>query len=431
MKKVVCVIIMISLLAMTTVAMSHTSEERFNGLDYLSARIAHRVLTPSDLGAVWALTTVRQTWNVVGGGHACPSTTQCLIDPTRDDVNNNLPLQYHDGGTDSPRCIASGQWIVSTNNAENDHYCDEGLWRSRTQLVFSELVNVGESGTITDYTVICADKEDVLNDIDYAIDQGSINDILSPRCQMYGEGTGLNDCVNTMCILEHPTGRGFGVALNNPDITNDQSFLIALNLAPDFCDDILATPIDDTYEECSPESSDLTNAKVYYNEKLQSLIFLEGRTILPITNTIWENKIVPRYENILDYAKEHVAHPVINSPSYDAMQSFNYVMIKRTETQEIFSFKAIDKTGDRQDYTTIRYNGYVDLGRDACARFTNFELYSNPPGTTNPIITDVRCSSQPRQGMFYVIAEGPTRSPDHVTLSESWLQLVGQIRLQP
>src|SRR3989344_8026 len=89
-------------------------------------------------------------WQQTSEG-TCGQPSQCLVSNAFNSVFDNDPNAYWDGlanPAQGPKCIASGQYIL-------DHYCNEGVWSSRTKLVASRLATLAVQSGASVYSVSC------------------------------------------------------------------------------------------------------------------------------------------------------------------------------------------------------------------------------------------------------------------------------------
>lgn len=166
----------------------------------------------------------------------CSRENMCLLNP--DSKTNALP---------DPRCIYVGDY-------NNDDYCLNGTWSTRTALVATQLLEFAQG---KDYTLFCDEPLRALNDQTELLFPGDAGPWLS--------GT------NKYCTLQYKDGnnikRALGTSLNKDFFVDTEIYGFlqgVLKLPADYCANAITT--EDRFKQCN------TNM-VWWNNKTQLIIY--------------------------------------------------------------------------------------------------------------------------------------------------------------
>ena len=174
----------------------------------------------------WELSQKKTTWDGASLGY-CPSNSDCLVNPARrydfykslTDYTGSVTSYYSEDITlNSPsiQCINNREFLA-------DHYCDSGLWSTRTRQLALQLANLANAQDAIgkDYTLYCEGYKKILANYtepvissytieNFTIGKGYRPSRLQPIRQscFYDEATRnyvdyLMPCANNFCILKY------------------------------------------------------------------------------------------------------------------------------------------------------------------------------------------------------------------------------------
>lgn len=324
--------------------------------------------------SVWAASNWAQT--SVG---TCAQAGQCLVSNAFDPVNDNQDSAYWDGLIDpskGPKCIASGQYLL-------DHYCDNGVWSSRTKLVASRLLTLAVQSGAQAYSVSCGSPASVLPRDELTSD-GSAFALLGKSCS-FSSFNGVQfaeNCANNVCVLRYGSSVAFGMSVNVP-INGQDSALRAFSKPITLCTNGFDT--DAEYSSCG---SDL-----WYDHKTQSLIYAPGVFRLPSTGEVQSGVLDGAYSALSGYVSSRVNNPSIQQKNYSSFSSdFSEVYFAKNGQKSVFAFREKNLTLLQTGYFGMYFSG-IQLPSDLCARvFKRFDDRS-------------QCEVQPNAGEFFVVAK--------------------------
>lgn len=132
----------------------------------ISSRVGYRCV-----GGDWTWQEPKWDWDDNDERYGyCPSDSQCLVDYLGSGDLNNQPGEYSQtdkyanseevfgGRTNNPMCIDDGQYI-------QDHYCDNGEWRTRTSFLIDKMLSFVDDGDT--FTFYCDSFDSTHNFKDY------------------------------------------------------------------------------------------------------------------------------------------------------------------------------------------------------------------------------------------------------------------------
>jgi len=187
--------------------------------------------------------------------------------------------QCYARGTKS--CINNGDFYL-------DHYCDEGVWTSRTKILAEKMLSLVEENS--DYDLFCDEYNLALNRFEYYIDEinslyiikglPSISPLGGASYSCY-TNSGF-PCTNNYCILETDNKVFLGTTFNLPIESGNNKFLQLIDI--NNCDNVLEID-DENYHYCN------TAQTTWYNNKTKSIIYSKNTFAMPEDMTFGEKFI--------------------------------------------------------------------------------------------------------------------------------------------
>ena len=202
----------------------------------------------------WVFNTLKFDWNRENTGY-CIEDTDC-----------------YGVVSGSELCFDDESWAFADGN---DHYCEAGVWTSRTKFIAAELIDY--AGT-NDYTLFCDDHTKTLNEFQSIEADLLIDGFVE---EAYIVGSGLNAdltfetagcdgdrCANNFCVLKLQDKVILGTSLNRPINATPLNFLKVLGKDETYCDNIAASD-SNKFASCDT----ILNSDVYYLKDKQIVIF--------------------------------------------------------------------------------------------------------------------------------------------------------------
>ncbi|MBU1004659.1 MAG: PKD domain-containing protein, partial [Nanoarchaeota archaeon] len=189
-----------------------------------------------------------------------------------DDLNESFREGENICYTSSEDCFFEGSYYAD-GSYEGDKYCQNGVLTSRTQLIATQLMDVAQQESPTDYVLFCDDFRSALNYVDYVIGEHTAANYFvgydrwgSPEWVCGGMD---KPCANKVCVLKLPDKVVFGASLNKPIEDDPLPFFSTLVGASDCTNGITnaANINDGQFHKCSG------SFKLWYNNKTQSVIY--------------------------------------------------------------------------------------------------------------------------------------------------------------
>lgn len=245
------------------------------------------------IGGEWKHLPIKWDWNFEKFGF-CQKEEQCFVlSNLLGGKSGNKAGDFYQGKF--PICVESGEYIF-------DHYCNNGLWTSRTKLLASKLLEATKG---KEYVIYCTDYQQALLDYENKKtylegEQGPVEisatgagalvgasseviNICFENSQLVGEtGERLvppkkNSCINNVCILQLKEGSKFKTAFATS--LNDNSFLAALNLPPDKLNQSCLGAGD--FIKCNLGGLEI-EGELWYSPDLQAIVYgKEGISLNP------------------------------------------------------------------------------------------------------------------------------------------------------
>jgi len=226
----------------------------------------------------------------------CQKEDQCFVLASAlGGIESNTAKDFYNG--DYPTCINSGEYLF-------DHYCENGVWTSRTKFLAQKMAEVGENN---DYTLYCSNYKNTLPD--YTITEpylgGRVSQQVVPQEEiplsmgvietqavstcfdkiMDGEGKRLvkdddyhheNTCVNNVCILKYTESgvvkTAFATTLNQP-INGSDSFLQALGVPLSQVETACNGEVQNGFVHCTLPDLE---GDLWYSPELNALVYGKG-----------------------------------------------------------------------------------------------------------------------------------------------------------
>ena len=246
------------------------------------------------IGGEWNLSYLKYDWDYTVFGY-CPDNSQCL-------------LQTYE--------------CVDSDYSEEQHYCDDGIWVSRTHMLAQQLISFSNENYRDDFTLYCDEYEFVLNDVETNLNYLK-GELCNPGLMQYYSCFGCPDegntycdgrhdenclddqentigrcceeqcfigksscpadiyaeCVSDFCALKYKTGGKYhvlaGTSLNQPVNAEYNSILELLVGDKDYCDNALP---EEEYTPCKDKD-------VWYNPTTNTVIFSTEE--IPLKPTTW------------------------------------------------------------------------------------------------------------------------------------------------
>ncbi len=356
----------------------------------------------------------------------CTQQEQCLVLPSTVGGNDaNTAADFYMGNY--PTCINSGEYIF-------DHLCDAGKWTSRTKFVATKLLEVGEND---DYVLYCTDYRQALIEFDNRENYlGGEFFQASEAAPTLGEtlsdsepagsftcfdtisdpqGRRLvsdeeNTCVNNVCVLRFKEGGDFKVAFAttlNKNITNEDSFLFALNVPQDQLNQLCAGT--GPFVECDVAGLDIPG-NLWYSSSLNAIMY--GREGLQITPSIID-RIAHWFSLFIG-----VEHELSDESAFVAQaQNFRDVYVLNIGEKKIRALKEI-LSEERQ--TLIAEYEHFDT--PVCDYVNNLDV---PPEAQTELLEGL--SGQQKVACSSI--NGTQRVEAVAALEFFWPQLTGRLRV--
>jgi len=330
------------------------------------------ILISSAYAADWVQVDVKHTWDRVPVfGNYCASTNQCLVRPSYNPANDNMPDKYWTGTTnsDKPKCITTGQYIL-------DNYCDFGNWSSRTKLLAEQLITIAQSQTPADYSLYCDKAQEVLNRYQYSTTYGQVAPLIVGSCSM---STTLSaPCINNVCVLHYGTNTLVGTSLNHP-IDGSKSILLALNESASLCNN--AKNFDNDYDLCGNN--------IWYNHDVQSIIYGPIITSVPQSSANAQNVLRSSYSKLNNYVFTEVhnqAASITNYSLFNITPNYNRLYVAKKDNDFVYTFK-VGPLGESQRDIAGWYFGNITLYPNICDNlFIRYGGNANCKQTANEVL---------------------------------------------
>lgn len=331
------------------------------------------ILATSAYAASWVQVDVRHTPNFIpDDGNFCTTANQCLICPSCNPANDNVPSKYWTGQTnnDKPKCILSGQYLL-------DDYCDLGKWSSRTKLLAETLLTVGLTQTPSDFSMYCDKPQEVLNRYQYTTTYAQVAPIVTGSCSM--SQTMSRPCNNNVCVLHYGTNTLVGTSLNHP-IDGTKSILNALNQPAAYCNS--AKNNDGDYDLCGNN--------IWYNHDTESIIYGPIVTTIPQTSTAAQNILSSSYSKLNNYVFTEVhdaATSLFNYQQFNNTPNYKQTYIAKKGNSLFYTFKVGPWGGAQKEFAGWHLSNITLFPNICDTLFVPYGGNANCKQTTNEILT--------------------------------------------
>ncbi|MBI5065771.1 hypothetical protein HZA97_06040 [Candidatus Woesearchaeota archaeon] len=339
------------------------------------------ILTYAAIGAQWLQVNPQTNWDNSLTG-ICTESTSCLINPQGNKDKKTSEDYYKKL---DPMCINNEDFI-------EDYYCDNREWTTRTKLSALELLNLAERESQSKYTLHCGTLDEVGIDVDNR---------LKKSCQ---KSQTTVSCVNTACALKYDKGTALALIFNSQ--INDQfdSPLPVFGVKEDYCNNALKST---SFEKCT--NGNLKDYDIYYNNKIQSLIYLPKTSSLQSFNQqqFSTNFIKNPFKTVSDYVKAVIHNPPrLNFEFFEQTKLFNKVYIAKSSNTKVFAF--LEKTKN-QEYLGVKYSG-TSISQKHCSELFKLAL---PQG--------IFCENQPIPNEFMLVSK-------EKAITDHWTELTSSLR---
>jgi len=339
-------------------------------------------------------------WQQTSIGTCATAASQCLVSNAFNPALDNIPNSYWDGlvnPSTGPKCIASGQFIL-------DHYCDSGVWSSRTKQVALRLVALAQSASVP-FSISCG-RADLVLPHDELTNSGSAFALLGKSCSFasFNGVQFVENCANNVCVLKYGNAVALGMSVNS-QINGPTSVLRVFNKPITLCTTGIDT--DAEYASCG---SDL-----WYDHRTQSVIYAPGVFRLPLTAQVPSLFLDEAYERVSSYVFANVHNPSLPQKNYSSFQApdLSEVYYAQGASGSVFAFRQSKVTLLQTDYFGAYFA--TKLPADVCAKvFKRFDDRS-------------QCEVQPNPNMFFVVASKSLGG--NAGIVDAYPSLVGSLRV--
>jgi|GEM_PF-5399536 len=326
----------------------------------------------------------------------CSRSDMCMLNP--ESTTNSLP---------DPRC-------VNLSVYDNDNYCFNGTWSTRTALVAEQLLNFAQG---KDYTLFCDQPEKALNDY---------SELLFP-----GDAGAWLTGVNKFCTLEYKDGstvrRAVATSLNKDYYLDTEvyGFLQSvLKLPADFCKSAISK--DDKFYQCNDN-------RVWWDNKTQIVIYsAEGIELQPniITNFMqkFNELLFDPVRFLINLIKASFAdQPLQLNKYFKDVTDFDRYYEAKVGTRSVKGF-----IRNENDCTAANICGkYVsvsfgNVSEDICAYVNKWDLYSGI-ATGNPTMPEVHCT---QSGDNYYVVSHADEGGEFAAVEKIWTDLTAKLRVK-
>ncbi len=282
----------------------------------------------------------------------CANSSQCLVSASFSPFLDNIPLSYFDGLSDpskGPKCIANGQFIL-------DHYCDNGVWASRSKLLALRLLALNVNND--PFVLQCGSPEKVLPR-DQLTDSGYAFDLFRSCSFSSFDNHPFNaPCANNVCVLKYGNSVALGLSLNS-QIDSSQSVLRAFNKSISSCNS--AVDNNGAFDSCG--------SNFWYDHKTESLIYAP---VSSIPSPVQKDVLEQPFSKLKSYVFTNV-HSAQRNFSFYNTPDFSDFFVSGNGARFVFGFKQSNVTLLQTDYLGI-YLANVNLPQDSCSRlFKRFD----------------------------------------------------------
>lgn len=301
-----------------------------------------------------------------GSGY-CDEDSQCLLNPN---------------AKEGEQCINSGQY-------SDDNYCGNGDWTTRTKLLALKLLKLKSS----DYVLFCDSKENALNNIQYLTDANEAASSSLASLQS-----------NNFCVLKNRDKTIGAVSINKDLGTAAAQSVKVFGIAD--CSGGLAN--DGHYHAC-----DSTN-KVWYNKKLQSVIFGSGAITISSDqeSSTFLGNLIQLITSSLKRLLTKPPYPPFDDSYLNGIKKFDRLYVSQQGSKSIIG--SIE--GKNFKNMLIEYNG---VGTDVCSFI---DRYNNK---NNDTLSGISCKKE--GSIYYVLGQGSQLT--NLDPSNLWQDLTSKLRL--
>jgi len=399
------------------------------------------------VGGYWVNTTKKFTWDRLDYGYV--NDEDCLVDPDGNPIYNNQP-EYFDyqrihtddygyllGKLDFWWSMKDGEGPVSITHDQYiaDHYCEHGNWTSRTKFLATQLLDYvinyqnSELGGNYDYTLFCDSFWRALNYYDYpvALYPEGVYQYFSTHCQPEGETEQKSLCANKICVMRYAHAELgedviFGISLNAP-INQETSFLEALSVNSNFCNDILGDN-NKYFQRCGG-----SYAEIWYNEFYKLVIFgkhgLTNSYFSDETDT-WIDTTTVQFIDFISNPIQAIINWFIDRPpvypNLAGQKSMPFMLnttrfarlyINEKDDRMIYGIiekvRLTKRTGTAYAYMTINYTGFDSNICDTVLEYNNNSYWRDfyEEGiNVNQEANEINCTKYDSD-KYYVISRRP------------------------
>lgn len=302
----------------------------------------------------------------------CPSTTQCLVNPSEFAERN---------------CIDAGEYY-------GENFCENGEWNSRTRLLAVAFMRYANLRSPEEYTLFCDSYENILNFYNYQAGGDFVLNYVS-NCQQ-------GNCVNDFCVLKYDSKVAFGTSVNEP-INSQKSFLKALEQSNDLCDN--AMDDDNQFHRCG-------SSNIWYNHRQGAVIKLPDDS--NFGSVSWTESIITFIKNPFETIKDWIVPRSRGLEFLNQTNMFTKVYVNVNRDKKIFAFLEQGRTiyvdgwpMNNVDYLGLEYEG---IGVNACNLIRNYD-------------PSISCASD--QKIF-----AQSRRPGQRNLVDAWPDLTAKLRVR-
>ncbi|MCX6707216.1 MAG: MopE-related protein [Candidatus Woesearchaeota archaeon] len=259
-------------------------------------------------------------------------------------------------------CVNSDFW-------ENDYYCDEGEWTTRTALVANQLVLMAKSASNSpEYTLSCDDYENALNDLQY-FETGRIPSASAAKFNLINSNH--IDKANKFCVINYKEGSSYktavGTSLNTPVNDPSSSFLIIFEESRpstvtshyNYCDGVIETG-EDAFLGCNYQGyidgANGAKTNMWYNPKSDMLIY-STEDINPSASSVLDN-FIKAVRSPISYIKSFFVPQDTSSQDFISTSKFDRLYINKLGEKAIRGY--VDEDAEQMSIV------YENVGVNVC-----------------------------------------------------------------
>ena len=332
-------------------------------------------------------------------------------------------LKYSPDDSTSGYCTSNLECFTSSGCVQDgyydeDDYCENGDWSTRTKLLAVELLKIKDSASADDYTLFCDNKENTANYLNYYVpNTGNILVVLN---------TNLN--ANNFCVLTYGNDVVVATSINNK-ITSTSSSVFS-NIRNVFsagsCSNSDILNSDGEFHDCN---STQTN-KLWINNRTRSIIYSKNKItvgtdpgsfawvkdsigwIIETIKRVWSSELTPEKTGYLDKVNR-----------FDRL----YIAVKDLKSIKGSLYSKFSNTRT----AAIEYSGFT--ATNVCEIVNEYGSRITKSSNTNAM-SEISC--RPDGNKHYVLVQGSISTASDgdeltgINPDEIWPDLTSKLRLR-